>query len=327
MPENAPLKVPGHPHAVAAGPAESAAGGMPDLAVDHAPLSKRTTCGDNMSHNASDAQSSRFAFHNESRKPVRESKQSVHAQNRQSDSHTETTLAHRAALNRLNGVSSKKPSSSDNSSLASTQPVLVKTYSGPDSAKTADMGKRRKPIVEVSELPPLESFSFQDILKEIDPDIKVSIDAIAEIYGRSKLSLADEYGSHRPPLGGIDLLASSDHTDALEAIQGTRLEPVEEISQAHSRRHSLALVGTTAQPKSGLSSNAAAATFNTTSVSQQRRQSASASVDAQADTKVALLPYIMSWLRNSNGRNEGLPAQLSTEPRAAESLHRILGSS
>ena len=311
----------------AAGAADRAAVGMHHLAVAHAPLSLRTSCADGMSHNASDPQSSESAIHNETRRPVRESKQSVQAQNKQLNSHTEATLAHRAALNRLNGVNSKKPLSSDNSSSASTQPVLVKTYSAPDSARKPDMGKRTKQSVEASELPPLESFSFQDILKEIDPEIKVSIDAIAEIYGRSKLSLADEYGSHRPPLGGLDLLASSDQADNFDATPCSRLEPVEESTPGHSRHHSLALVGTSTQPKSGLSSNAVAATSNTNSVSQQIRQSASIPVDSQADTKVALLPYILSWLRNSHGRNEGLPAQSATDPRAVESLHRILGDS
>ena len=203
----------------------------------------------------------------------------------------------------------------------------MKTYSGPDPAKKSDMGKRRKQSVTSSELPPLESFSFQDILKEIDPEIKFSVDAIAEIYGRSKLSLADEYGSHRPPLGGLDLLAPPDQVDAFETIQSSRLEPVEERTPGHSRRHSLALVGTSTQPRSGLSSNAVAATSKTTSVSQQRRQSASIPVDTHADTKVALLPYILSWLRNSNGRSESPSTYPSADPRAAESLHRILGDS
>ena len=186
------------------------------------------------------------------------------------------------------------------------------------------MGRPRKPSVETTELPPLESFSFQDILKEIDPEIKASVDAIAEIYGRSKLSLADEYGSHRPPMGGLELL---DHAAALEALQRSRLEPVKESTPGHSRRHSLALVGTSTQAKSGLSSSAVAATSTATSVSQNSRQSGSVPIGSRADTPVAVLPYVLSWLRNSHGRTEGPVTQIPADPRAVESLQRILGDS
>ncbi|KAL8790142.1 MAG: hypothetical protein Q9195_006522 [Heterodermia aff. obscurata] len=314
------LKVPDHRNADAAGAADT---------MQHldraAQLSRRTTRGDNMSHNASFNETSTDV---DDRKSAGSSKQrSVQAQHKQASSPIETTLAHRAALNRLNGVSSKKSTTSDNVPSTSSQPVLVKSYSAPESSQKPNMGKRRKPSVETSELPSPESFSFQDILREIDPEIQVSIDAIAEVYGRSKLSLADEYGSHRPPLGGLDILAASDQADAIEAIQGSRLEPVEESTPSHSRRHSLALVGTSTQPKSGLSSNAVAATSDAMSVSQQRRQSASMPISLQADNKVALLPYILSWLRNSGLRTESVSNPSSTSPRAAESLHRILSDS
>lgn len=301
--------------------AEDAGETMQHLAVDHAaPLSRRTARGDDMSHTASECQHTKSADDIEDPKP-----HSVQAQQRQSGTQTETTLVHRAALNRLNGVNSKKPATENASSSASTQPVLVKSYSGAHSAKKADMAKRRRASIESPELPPLESFSFQDILKEIDPDIKVSIDAIAEIYGRSKLSLADEYGSHRPPQGGLEVFPSPDQTDPMEAMQSSRLEPVEESTSGHSRRHSLALVGTSAQPKSGLPSNAIAATSNAMSIPQQRRQSASLPPNSPADNKVALLPYVMSWLRNARSRSQSPSSQLSTDPRAADSLHRILG--
>lgn len=323
MTEGHALKLPDRRNADAAGAAHT----MQHLAVDHAaPLSRRTTRGDDMSHSASDTQNSQPAVDVDDRASVGKSNRNVQAQHSQLNARTETSLAHRAAWNRLNGVNSKKPST-DNTSSASTQPVLVKSYSSPDQAKKPDMGKRRKASVEASGLPPLESFSFQDILKEIDPEIKVSIDAIAEIYGRSKLSLADEYDSHRPPHGGLDILASPDQTESAETAPSSRLEPVEESIPDHSRRHSLALVGTSTQPKSSLSSNAVAATSNAMSVSQERRQSASTSLNVQADTKVALLPYIISWLRSSGVRGEIQSSQLSADPRAAESLHRILGDS
>ena len=294
-------------------------------AGDHAaPLSRRTECRDTASHNSSDSQLRDFVNSEASRKPVKESKQTVNAQSKQRSSQTETNLAHRAALNRLNGVKSQTPPS-NNASTAITQPVLVKAYEAPKSLKDPTMGKRRHSTHENLELPSLESFSFQDILKEIDPEIKVSVDAIAEIYGRSKLSLADEYGSHRPPLGDFHALPSPDQAAFPEVSQASRLEPVEESTPGHSRRHSLALVGTSTPTKSSLSGTIVAAIPNTTSVSQQRRQSASASLDSRADTKVALLPYILSWLRNSHPRNYSPSTSGSADPRALESLHKILG--
>lgn len=304
--------------------ADAAGEGMQHLAVDHALLSTRTTCGENMPRTASDTQSSSTTSNPDSRASEVESHHSTKPQDRQSAGHTEPTLAHRAILKRLNGVKSNKPIASGTSSSAIPQPVLVKTYSRSDQARTAEMGRPGKPNVETSELPPLESFSFQDILKEIDPDIKASVDAIAEIYGRSKLSLADEYGSHRPPMGGLELL---DHADALEALQPSRLEPVKESTPGHSRRHSLALVGTSAQAKSGLSSSAVAATSTATSVSQNSRQSASIPGNSRADTAIAILPSMLSWLRNSHGRTEDPVAHISADPRAVESLQRILGDS
>ncbi|EAW14747.1 uncharacterized protein ACLA_001580 [Aspergillus clavatus NRRL 1] len=70
------------------------------------------------------------------------------------------------------------------------------------------------------ELPLDQDFSIDDILRAIEPDLRSTLEAIGEICGRSKLSLANEYGSHIAPLGEIrappgGLLtveeASSDH--------------------------------------------------------------------------------------------------------------------
>nr|KMM67607.1 hypothetical protein CPAG_03940 [Coccidioides posadasii RMSCC 3488] len=54
-----------------------------------------------------------------------------------------------------------------------------------------------------AKLPPVQEFGIEGILRAIEPDIRNTLEAIAEICGRSKLSLANEYGSHRPPLGEI----------------------------------------------------------------------------------------------------------------------------
>lgn len=48
-----------------------------------------------------------------------------------------------------------------------------------------------------------KDFSIESILQAIEPDIRGTLDSIAEICGRSKLSLSNEYGSHIAPLGEI----------------------------------------------------------------------------------------------------------------------------
>jgi len=112
-----------------------------------------------------------------------------------------------------------------------SQPVLVRTYSGnageniinnhnnkpPEPAKNSSAPSPRRlsfpflstpsstPQIKSTgpELPPPEAFSIESILNAIDPSIQETLTSIAEIYGRSKLSLANEYGSHIAPLGEI----------------------------------------------------------------------------------------------------------------------------
>ncbi|KAL2863520.1 uncharacterized protein BJX67DRAFT_260862 [Aspergillus lucknowensis] len=135
----------------------------------------------------------------------------------------ETTRAYRTtALRHLNGNS--KPLSwktrqaahsagSGRSSSLASQPVLVRSYSGgpDDKSGTSKMPTRRSflftgasnPQRRVPELPSDEEFSIDGILRAIDPDIRSTLNSIGEICGRSKLSLANEYGSHIAPLGEI----------------------------------------------------------------------------------------------------------------------------
>lgn len=68
------------------------------------------------------------------------------------------------------------------------------------------------------QLPPVSDFAIDGILSAIQPDIEGTIDAIAEIMGRSRLSLANEYDSHMPPQGEI------------RANSRSALLPVEEAS-------------------------------------------------------------------------------------------------
>ncbi|KAK5166593.1 uncharacterized protein LTR77_008136 [Saxophila tyrrhenica] len=59
-------------------------------------------------------------------------------------------------------------------------------------------------------LPPVASFAFADILRTADgPELQKAIDGIAEIAAKNRMSLADEYASHMPPLGTITATNSS----------------------------------------------------------------------------------------------------------------------
>ncbi|KAL2803175.1 hypothetical protein BJX63DRAFT_412827 [Aspergillus granulosus] len=141
----------------------------------------------------------------------------------------DSTRAYRTtALRHLNGnpkplswktrqpANNSGSSGSRSSSLAS-QPVLVRSYSkGPDeNSGPSKMPTRRSflfPRTSIStshsqrqepELPSDEEFSIDGILRAIEPNIRSTLDSIGEICGRSKLSLANEYGSHIAPLGEI----------------------------------------------------------------------------------------------------------------------------
>lgn len=48
-----------------------------------------------------------------------------------------------------------------------------------------------------------KDISIESVLQAIEPNIRSTLDSIAEICGPSKLSLSNEYGSHIAPLGEI----------------------------------------------------------------------------------------------------------------------------
>ncbi|ERF73426.1 hypothetical protein EPUS_04049 [Endocarpon pusillum Z07020] len=106
------------------------------------------------------------------------------------------------------------------SSTIPSQPVTVRVNSADASShlnpapRTNRMGKR-------DELPPVSDFTIDGILAAIQPDIEGTLDAIAEIMGRSRLSLANEYDSHMPPQGEI------------RASSRSALLPVEEASSSN----------------------------------------------------------------------------------------------
>ena len=239
--------------------------------------------------------------------------------------------AHQAALRRLNGTASANKHNiapSESGSTTSTQPVLVRSYPNPSptttSTKAAEMKQKQRPNANTTsyDLPPLESFSFQDILASIDPEIRASIDTIAEICGRSKMSLADEYDSHLPPQGPLPLSPSRDHqSHAAEMAAISRLEPVEENSRpGQAQRHSFALANTSSEraPLS-LSSTPIAATSN---INSHPRSPPTSTPASTSQLSASYSEQILAWLRGSTSRTDNLP---NRDSNAADALQRILG--
>ncbi|KAJ5958116.1 uncharacterized protein N7479_005266 [Penicillium vulpinum] len=154
--------------------------------------------------------------------------------------------AYRAtALRQLNGSPRHTPrpvrvdnSSARRSSTLATRPVLVREYSGDAQQRTTRppaMSTRRffpfsglrisassRPSQSDVIFPSDEDFSIESILQAIEPDIRGTLDSIAEICGRSKLSLSNEYASHIAPLGEI-------------CAPSGALEPVEEARPSEQR--------------------------------------------------------------------------------------------
>ncbi|KAA8643069.1 hypothetical protein EYZ11_008898 [Aspergillus tanneri] len=154
---------------------------------------------------------------------VRQSDHQAHHLSRDESTLDESTRAYRTtALRQSNGTPKSAVQSWKNrqafhpgirpSTLAS-QPVLVRAYSGgpEDSSPAPTMSLRRsfpfvrgsRPQRRVPMFPSDEEFSIDGILRAIEPNIRTTLDSIGEICGRSKLSLANEYGSHIAPLGEI----------------------------------------------------------------------------------------------------------------------------
>ncbi|KAL8677186.1 MAG: hypothetical protein Q9186_006362 [Xanthomendoza sp. 1 TL-2023] len=245
---------------------------------------------------------------------------------------------HEAALRRLNGQdthSRQRPKAPDTASAASTQPVLVREYSLGNSMSSSPRQSKMRPAkrssgYRSSGLPPLESFSFQDILASIDSDVQVSIDKIAEICGRSKMSMADEYSSHMPPQSDFSVPLLQENGDHMMA---SRLDPVEEASSthedvvddarsAHFRVARLSLAGV-ASGQGDLQSAPVTATSNVASHTQSSALETSAGRSANRESYI---PQLLTWLRTARG-NDSHSAQVSRrDSGAANALQRILGS-
>ncbi|KAF2827052.1 hypothetical protein CC86DRAFT_370122 [Ophiobolus disseminans] len=132
-----------------------------------------------------------------------------------------------AALRALNApafhsspAKSKSAKSTSSRTTVTSQPVVVRTYSGSRHTSRPGSGFNTPRSFAMNghthasnlsaglagrneQLPSAEDFSFSAILRAVDPEIRDAIDAIAEICARSRMSLADEYDSHLPPQGEI----------------------------------------------------------------------------------------------------------------------------
>jgi len=147
----------------------------------------------------------------------------------------ENTQAKNKASSQQSLRKQKNPSHTPPASATTSQPVLVNPAPlEPDMPSRATFRRSKAPKSSGQfteepkhDLPPLSAFSFSEILASIDPDVRSSIDTIAEICGKSKLSLANEYGSHMPPHG--DLSGVSGQMER-EEVHGLGLEVVEEVA-------------------------------------------------------------------------------------------------
>ncbi|MCJ1365923.1 hypothetical protein MMC16_005048 [Acarospora aff. strigata] len=156
----------------------------------------------------------------------------------------EATIANRtAALRRLNGVAPRhrRAETTRARSNLSSQPTVVRTYSGgstsrPPSDQTLSgaMYDRRSMRNDL-DLPAAEVFSFENILQAIEHEAREDVDAIAEICGRSKMSLANEYDAHLPPQGELMASRQGGHASMTRSSLNQTLMPVEEASSIAER--------------------------------------------------------------------------------------------
>jgi hypothetical protein len=105
-------------------------------------------------------------------------------------------------------------------------PVIVRIHSQDASAHQNPAPRKSRffpTMTDKHTLPPVSDFSIEGIMAAIEPEIEGTIDAIAEIMGRSRLARANEYDSHLPPQGEI------------RAASHPALLPVEEASSSNER--------------------------------------------------------------------------------------------
>lgn len=234
----------------------------------------------------------------------------------------EHTPVYQPAIRHVNSREAPTNTPPRSQPTTSSKPVLVR---GPST--NPNMKKKHQPMNKSTspKLPPIESFSFQDILASIGPEANASIDAIAEICGRSKMSLAAEHSSHRPPHGQLATTGSSPDSFFLPA----RLEPVAEASSSrpHTRSmsKSFALASGSAHNGDGLPSSPTAATSKVTSHTHTSTSGRGKSEGTSTSASSSLLPQVLAWLRRSG--SAATNEQTSTsghDAGAVGAMHRLL---
>jgi hypothetical protein len=184
-------------------------------------------------------------------------------------------------------------STSPDTSITS-QPVLVRTYtrverSRPSSAANPSVRGLSQSMPQTANLPSVDAFSFDGILRAIEPDINEAIDGIAEIYARSRLSLADEYGSHLPPQG--EIMAPRMRHSGL-AIRTSGLErTLTTVTEASSSSEKLAGNSKAGSVASGQGKITAYRSLR--SIISKRRSSSHSSAPAETPTRSRPVPA--SW--------------------------------
>lgn len=218
-----------------------------------------------------------------------------------------------------------------------SEPVLV--HASPSSARQRTRGqgsmrspRKTNPDRDPKQLPNLDSFTFQDIFASLDPEVKKSVDTIAEIYGRSRMSLADQHANHLPPQANLDL----PFIEALNISEDTnphRLEPVQEAPKHAGRAHCLNLAGASSHNQSELSSSPMAATSKAVTYrsfpsampnsQDSRLQDTMSSEDGHSSS----LSHIVAWLKHLSPRHADLALanDSNNNSSASQSLRKVLG--
>lgn len=255
-----------------------------------------------------------------------------------------------------------KTATKGESSTTPGQPVLVRTYDGKMNVLRPSARQTRLPGDRIRNLPPPSAFSFQEILAAIDPEIRASIDSIAEICGRSKLSLSNEYGAHRPPQGELNRPGGGESNEAVQNMLHHYLEPVEETASTSSqpvsssaaargstdgsvpdmpdsprtaaRSHSRALLGMTPRNAPSVTSSPITETYNVTShprLSRRQRSTSRSgeiplptqSSEISEDKKPERFPNLLSWFQQFENSTQPLPG--SSSSRHTEATRALKG--
>lgn len=206
----------------------------------------------------------------------------------------EPNLAHQAALRRAHIRTIAQHSTSEHYPTTPSQPVLVRA-----APQTASMKKKQRSVIDTGspKLPSPESFSFQDILASVGPDADVAIDAIAEICGRSRMSLADEHSSHMPPHGEIESLPIARSETLGETGLGRR--------QTRSVSKRLALASPLSRRGDATPGNATTVTSNITSHVHTNDHVGGT---AGSSMQPSMLPQILAWLRGHGNSDRDIGA-------------------